>query len=255
MTKSTEESIILLNKEFYNTIAKYWNNDPNYFWQGWYKLLPYLHQKIDTGNNVKILDLGCGNGRFLAFVYSQFPNANNIEYIGVDNAAHVKIDLTFYPSIRSNFLNRDLLKSDWDLGQSFDIVVAFGIIHHIPGERLLQNFFVNLEKTMSAGSLGVITTWQYMRLERLQKRILTSKDRANLLEKLDIVESELREGDNFLDWIKGSYGIRFSHYFEEKEVLRILEQRKLIVSDIFLEDDRKQNRNQYFVIKKAPKII
>jgi tRNA (uracil-5-)-methyltransferase TRM9 len=247
MTTTTEQTIIKLNKDFYDNISKYWNSDPNYYWTGWYKLLPYLQEKINTGAPIKILDLGCGNGRFLSFLHANFPNNKSIFYTGVDNSDYAKIDTSLYSSIKFNFLERDLLKEDWDIGESYDIVAAFGIIHHIPGERLLLQFFNNLQKVLAIDGLGVITTWQYMRLERLKKRLIKDQDKKILLEKLSIEKNELRQGDNFLDWIKGDYGIRFSHFFEEAEVLEVLEKFSLKIVEVYLDDDKNQNRNQYFV--------
>jgi tRNA (uracil-5-)-methyltransferase TRM9 len=254
MTIESERKLINLNKAFYDNISQHWNNDPNYYWRGWYNLLPYLQSKIETKGAIRILDLGCGNGRFLSFLEANFANYNNISYTGIDNADFKKIDKSLYPNISSDFLDRDLLEVDWRLEGKYDIVVAFGIIHHIPGERLLISFFNNLQKVLETDGLSVVTTWQYMRLERLQKRLIVGPERVELLKNLDIGENELRMGDNFLDWIKGNYGIRFSHYFEEAEVRRILPNFDLTVLEVFLEDDRERNRNQYFVLKKIPNV-
>lgn len=249
MNQITEQKIIQLNKSFYDNISKHWNHNPSYYWQGWYKLLPYLQKKIGLTGSIKILDLGCGNGRFLSFLHFHFPDIQ-VDYTGVDNSDFSKIDISLYNSIKVKFINQDLLQKDWNLNDKYDIVVAFGIIHHIPGERLLYTFFDNLASSLADNGLIIFTTWQYMRLERLRKRVLIGEKKLQLTKELCIDEKELRPGDNFLDWTMGDYGVRFSHYFEEREVCEIIDSYRLNLLDNYLDDDREQNRNQYFIVKK-----
>jgi tRNA (uracil-5-)-methyltransferase TRM9 len=254
MTPQTEKKLIDINRHFYDTISKFWNNDPEYYWRGWYELIPFIQAQIDSKKCVSVLDLGCGNGRFLSFLHSQFSGVD-FTYVGVDNAQFEKIDPTKYSTIDAKFVEADILFDEWDFGQkTFDIVVAFGLIHHIPGERLLSDFFANVAGVMNEQGITIVTTWQYMRLERLQKRLILGKERQLLLEKLEISGEELRTGDNFLDWIKGDYGIRFSHYFTEEEVGSVLSNHGIQAECVYLADDREQNRNQYFVIKKIHRI-
>ena len=255
MTNDTESKLIKLNKEFYDKIGKHWNNKPDYFWAGWDKLLPYIKSKIESCESVSILDLGCGNGRFAAYLNTYFPDAK-ISYTGTDYAFDDKIKVSYGDNIKVKFVSQDLLQETWLFQENtFDIIVAFGLIHHIPGIRLTNVFLDNIQKYLDKNGLCVITTWQYMRLERLQKRIMTGIEKQEIQSKMAISESEFRPGDNFLDWVKGNSGVRFSHYFTELEMVNLLADHNLKSVETYLADDREQNRNQYFVIKKSVKNI
>jgi tRNA (uracil-5-)-methyltransferase TRM9 len=253
MKDETAQKLIAVNKTFYDKIGKYWNNSVDYTWDGWVKLIPHIQNLIDRceqGKPIKVLDIGAGNGRWYHFLKREFPLVY-WDYTGVDISAFGKETEVVKPGMK--FVYLDVLFDDWTiLEDGYDLVVSMGLIHHIPGERLLEQFFKNYTKSMKTDALGILTTWQYMRLERLRKRITNGTERQNLLKSLNILESELREGDNFLEWVKTEKSIRFSHYFETDEVIELLNQNpelKLIKS--YLADDREQNRNEYFVVKKV----
>jgi tRNA (uracil-5-)-methyltransferase TRM9 len=252
MSDETAKKLIEVNKTFYDEIGKYWNNSPDYVWDGWAKLIPQIQLLVDQshqGKAIKVLDIGAGNGRWYHFLKREFPDVD-WDYTGVDISEFGKETKVINDGMKVEYF--DVLFDDWQqLGNDYDLVVAMGFIHHIPGEYLLNLFFDNYTKSMKINSLGIFTTWQYMRLDRLQKRIVLNPEREIILQHLDIQELELREGDNFLEWVKTEKSIRFSHYFETKEVIKLLDQHPdLSLVESFFADDRDQNRNEYFVVKK-----
>lgn len=251
MTPQTEQKIIAVNKKFYDTIGRYWNQNPEYIWDGWVKLTHHLASIISQKKHekVRVLDVGAGNGRFYWFLKREFPDVD-FEYIAMDFSDFGSEPNQNISEISFHFL--DILHENWGFEKEyFDIVVAMGFIHHIPGERLLNRFMDQFSNALKPGGVGVVTTWQYMRLERLKKRVIDSEKRKKILEDLHILESELRPGDNFLDWVQYEYGVRFSHYFSHEEMQEIFaDYPALNLLDTFLSDDREQNRNEYFVCKK-----
>lgn len=251
MTPQTEQKLIALNKTFYDEIGQYWNNSPDYFWEGWYKLVPYIQvliHKNPTKNRFSVLDIGAGNGRWYHFLKSQFPGTK-WDYTGVDISQFGK--QTEVPHGDMNFVYFDILNEEWNFRKEFDLIVSMGLVHHIPGQRLLEKFMKNYTKSMKFDGLGIFTTWQYMRLARLQKRLLVGKSKEEILQTLKIEESEFREGDNLLSWVKHREGVRFSHYFPHQEVMKLLaKETEIQLLDSYLADDREQNRNEYFVVKK-----
>ena len=52
------DSIVKLNKDFYESNASGFSVTRQTAWPGWLQILPFVKQ------NDHILDLGCGNGRF-----------------------------------------------------------------------------------------------------------------------------------------------------------------------------------------------
>jgi SAM-dependent methyltransferase len=256
MSNETAKKLIEVNKTFYDQIGKYWNNSVDYSWDGWLKLIPHIQKLIDqVGANrpVKVLDIGAGNGRWFHFLRREFPLVY-WDYTGVDISDFGK--QTKEPEKEMKFVYLDVLFDDWEsLGNEYDLVVSMGLIHHIPGEHLLQQFFNNYTKSMKNHSLGIFTTWQYMRLERLKKRIMVRERMQKFLLSLGIAESELQAGDNFLEWVKVEKSIRFSHFFKTNDILELLKKTpKLKLIESYLADDRDQNRNEYFVVKKSSRL-
>jgi tRNA (uracil-5-)-methyltransferase TRM9 len=254
MSDETAKKLIEVNRTFYDHIGKYWNNSVDYSGDGWERLIPYIQELIDRTDEkkvIKVLDIGAGNGRWYHFLRREFPFVN-WDYTGVDISEFGKATEVVVEEMK--FIYLDILVDDWSsLGNDYDLVISLGLIHHIPGEQLLEQFFDNYTKSMKSNSLGVFTTWQYMRLDRLKKRIVVQNEKQRILTLLDISESELREGDNFLEWVKVEKSIRFSHYFKTSEVIELLKKYpELELIDSYLADDKEQNRNEYFVVKKIP---
>ena len=63
MDAATIRNIIDLNNRFYKTVATDFSATRQMPWAGWDRLLPFLPKEA-----IDILDLGCGNGRFLSFL-------------------------------------------------------------------------------------------------------------------------------------------------------------------------------------------
>ena len=63
-----------LNYKFYKINAQSFSNTRSKAWQGWDKLLPLILQF--KSKSLKILDLGCGNGRFIKFLCDKKINSH-----------------------------------------------------------------------------------------------------------------------------------------------------------------------------------
>jgi SAM-dependent methyltransferase len=231
-----------LNFDFYQSAGKYWNNDPNYIWNGWLSLIYHLEKLKHINRPVKILDLGCGNGRFYNFAKQNFLD---LQYTGVDFSDYF---LTLASKNLSNdnsvkFIKSDLFFDDWNFlkyeGQ-FDLIVAFGLIHHIPSKTILKDFFRKF-KTIPRSKVAknVLTTWNYHLVNRLSKKIVDKIEKP-------IGISYFDEQENLLTWDKGVNVLRFSRYFYPDQVLNLLELSK---DDcyIFNSDGKTGNQNTYYV--------
>src|SRR5690348_16330448 len=96
MTKDTIQLLNKVNQDFYNSISESFDNSRQYYWEGWNILWDFIiHNNISIES---ILDLGCGNARFLKFLESRIyalchsGSVNSIDilnnkfrYIGMDN--------------------------------------------------------------------------------------------------------------------------------------------------------------------------
>ena len=108
-----------------------------------------LLQYITPGD--KVLDLGCGNGRFSG-VFQK-----DIEYIGVDNSeGMIEIARKKYPG--ADFSVADALNLPFPENY-FDKVFSFAVIHHVPSTELRIKFLKEARKVLRPGGILILTVW------------------------------------------------------------------------------------------------
>jgi tRNA (uracil-5-)-methyltransferase TRM9 len=263
MTKEIIDLLNELNKQFYNeTGSLVWNQKPDYYWEGWYQLTQYIKEdisKLEKSNqtNYKILDLGCGNARFANFINAQLTpkQVQNIHYVGVDfsiNFMEQSNSQSNHNFAKHELLQLDILKQlDQLQNQQFDLVVMFGLIHHIPSLQVRKDFIEQANKFLTTNSLLIFTTWQYLDTPRLIKRVVDSQSEAgkSVYQRLGIKKTDLEVGDNILDWVKKVYSYRYSHYFDEQEIRGYINDNDLELIDSFVCDGRDSKRNKYYICK------
>jgi tRNA (uracil-5-)-methyltransferase TRM9 len=205
----------------------------------------------------KILDLGCGNARFANFLKSELDSQSlsQTEYLGVDFSVNFmnRSQSNMEKPIASYELRKmDILK-DLDQLESakFDLIVIFGLIHHIPSLVARKQFFNDVKKLLSQNGVLVFTTWQYLDTPRLIKRVVDPETPQGLeiYNKLGIKKIDLEGGDNILDWVKKIFCLRYSHYFSNEETDSFITENNLELIHSFVCDGRDSRRNRYFVCK------
>ena len=111
-------------------------------------------------HTVKILDIGCGRGHGTYFIGNNLPKA---KVLGVDIDKKIIDSATrTWMSDNLNFATLDILdpKSANDLRKShgsFDIVICFEILEHLPPESMTP-FFHNLRSLMDYDSFLFLST-------------------------------------------------------------------------------------------------
>ena len=123
---SRSHKLTLLNHHFYETIADSFSKSRSTPWDGFIKCLDWI------ANNDTVLDLGCGNGRFISFIREHNKMGS---YVGVDNSAEL---LSFVPQLPNVKYETDTIH-DWILKHQtmFDCITLFGVLHHISSEQEL----------------------------------------------------------------------------------------------------------------------
>ncbi len=172
------------------------------------------------------LDLGSGSGQLgRELVRRGFEG----EYTGLDFSR----ELIYFASLirqsaqstKINFRYADLSDPQWAAGltpASFDFILAFATLHHLPGEELRMAVLGQVRRLLAPGGQFLHSEWQFQNSARLLARIQP-------WEKVGLDPSELDEGDALLDWrhtLPGqpeATGLRYVHRFSREELARLAE--------------------------------
>lgn len=207
MDPDTAARLLRLNRRFYQTFG-------NEFSQTRQRLQPGVRRILQSLDpHAHLLDLGCGNGQLAAYL---LETGFHGEYVGVDSSAALLAEArkNIPERARAAFVLADLAAPDWDQAlsaQQFDVVLAFAVLHHLPGESLRRQV---LEKTRALlGQRGrfIHSEWQFLNSPRLRARLQP-------WEKAGLPAAALDPGDYLLDWRRGGRGLRYVHHFTEAEL-------------------------------------
>jgi tRNA (uracil-5-)-methyltransferase TRM9 len=218
------KEIIELNRNFYTEHNESFDKSRSYgFWEGFEEILKYLP------SNLQVLDLGCGNARFLRFLLEK--NQNIVEYLGLDNSEEF-INKNSKNYEKYQFRLTDVITNLNKETKTYNLVVAFGITHHIPSRELRKKWFEKIATLVAKNGVLVISFWNF------------NKNNADQKFKPQFYITE--PGDFFLGW-KGDFGThRYCHYFEESEVTETISQLK----DFKLLSKFDKDFNTYLTLKK-----
>jgi SAM-dependent methyltransferase len=116
--------------------------------------------------------LGCGDGRLLKLL------PPGVDYLGVDSSAElIGLAQKQYPS--GHFLLKDILNLDFKQEfpggagptESWDAVLAFAVISHLPTVELRQQALTKIFEALRPGGVVILTCWNFWRLTRREKSI------------------------------------------------------------------------------------
>ena len=210
MKSETAQKILTLNHQFYQSFAGEFSETRERLQPGVQKLL----QTFPPG--AKILDLGCGNGELAReLTRSGFSGT----YLGTDFSANLLEEAVRKLSDQEqvNFLELDLTEPEWNkilMGEGFDLVLCFAALHHIPSHPIRLSVCHNIRRLIRTTGQLLISNWQFLKSERLRKRIIPWKE-------ADLLPDDVDEGDFLLDWRRGGTGIRYVHHFSLEELTQL----------------------------------
>ncbi len=225
-------------------------------WPGWRRVVR-LAAAADEGDDgarggpsrraaaLRVLDLGCGNGRFALFLErnSELRSRRPFHYRGIDlspnlvgrarraSAAHLNI----------RFDIADLESCPLDLG-AFDLVVLFGVLHHLPGLALRRQAIERAAAALAPGGLLAITCWQFTDAPDFARR------RLDWDVETDVDPARLENGDHLLRWGGAdSTARRYCHETTEDELALLIQDLALNEVDRYRADGADGRRNLYWL--------
>ena len=254
MDRSTTRRLLALNAGFYEEFG-------THFAATRHSLNPGILRALDgRGRFGTVLDLGCGDGRVGRYL-AQFESV--ARYIGIDGSASLLEQAAKSGGLPTDhqLLRIDLAVADWmdrlysgiqgprfdaverpplDTGQkpSFDTVLSFAFLHHLPGSRRRQRLLEQLAELAHPGARLVVSVWQPSRSSRLRNRILPWSE-------LGLDGADLEPGDLLLDWRRGGRALRYVHEFGEDELIDLCTRAGWTPTESYLSDGQEKNLGLY----------
>jgi tRNA (uracil-5-)-methyltransferase TRM9 len=209
MNDKVVHQLLDINRKFYSQFAGDFSATRSSGGINLSHILPYL------GDGVKVLDLGCGNGRL-----AQRLDRENISatYVGVD-AAPALIELAQaarFKHVTATFRVGDVTQRDWSRSlsnASFDLILALAMLHHIPSTDLRSQVLSDARSLLTPQGRLLMTNWKFDENARLLKKVVPWST-------VGIDEQSLEPGDALITWRRGGTGYRYVHLITPEEMER-----------------------------------
>jgi len=239
MNAKTLQKLLEINNTFYDQFSESFSSTRHQAQSGTDRFV----QEICSAESV--LDIGCGNGTFArALIEEGFSG----QYVGIDLSegllSHARA-LTDNPQqAQISFTFANLADPSWINEippQTFNWLVCFAVLHHIPGGDLRQQIVSRFKKLLFEGGKIAVSTWQWQNSARLFSHVLPWST-------VGIDPQDVDEGDVLLDWRAGeSPGIRYVHTFTAASLSFLAESCGFSIESSFFSDGKTGNLALYQV--------
>ena len=225
MDTAVSARLVALNRSFYDDFGRAFSATRGRIQPGVQRILSQLD------GSERILDLGCGNGQ-LARVLAE--RGHRGAYLGLDFSLPLLHEAGRQPEgSQAHFHRADITTPNWLPANlqppTFNLIFAFAVLHHIPGQQMRQDILQNVRGLLAPGGKFVHSEWQFLESEKLKARIQP-------WERIQLSAADVDSGDALLDWRSGGNGLRYAHQFSAQELLDLAAATGFRVVESFLSD-------------------
>jgi len=152
------DEILGKNKKDWEEIAEKFSQTRYNLWFEFKDFEKYLNKKD------KVLDLGCGNGRFYEFLKSRVG-----EYVGLDQSkALISLARQRFP--KTNFVVGDALNLETKFSKNdFNIIFSIAFLHHLPGKKLRIKVLQDCYTLLKPNGYLILSVWNLFQPRLIKK--------------------------------------------------------------------------------------
>ena len=251
MNRRTVTVLNALNRSFYDHNAFQFSTTRKSSWPGWEALLPHLEAAFARSESASILDLGCGNGRFLRWLEER--SKRHLKTLGLDSS--IPLLAVARRRVASTWIAADVVLAEAlpFAPACFDAIVIIGVLHHVPSFELRRALIQSAAHLLRPSGVLALTAWQFADRRRFQKRL----EPWNGIAAPPLDSNDLEAGDYLVRWgaSPGSGAapeIRYCHHTTPEELGELTAQLPLETIAEYRADGANTDLNLYRVWRREP---
>ena len=235
MKAEVAQKLLDLNRDFYESLAAPFAETRAAPQPGFKRLL--AAQPVSP---CRLLDVGCGNGRFGHFLAHHDALAH---YTGVDFSDELLAAAA--ARVPGDYHRRDLSRPDClaGLGQH-DLVACLAVLQHIPGAVNRLHLLRQMGDCLRPDGRLFLSTWQFMDSQRQRRKL---RDWATI----GLSAADVEPGDHLLTWQRGGFGLRYVCAVGVAETAVLAGEADLRILAQFRSDGREGDLNLYTILERG----